>query len=124
MPQYVLNRDYTLRSTMGHTVEFRKGEPVYVPPLIEREVIAIGGECADGDGADPLEGVGNQPAEMSFEELTMKMEAAFKVIVERNDAKEFTGQGVPTVKAVERIIGVDIDRADLMSAWAEFKAKG
>lgn len=123
MPDYVLNRNYVLRTTKGHTISFVKGQPVYVPPVIEKDAIAIGAERSDGGATDPLgEEVVQQPP-LNGDELKLLMFSAFEEIAAKNDANDFTGQGVPTVKAVERIIGTDVSRTDLVAAWAEFKIK-
>jgi hypothetical protein len=53
MPQYVLNRDYTLIGGM-HRIGFRKGIPVNVPPQLEVEAARIGAECVDGPTAQLL----------------------------------------------------------------------
>lgn len=122
MPNYVLNRNYTLRSVMGHTINFTKGAPTYVPPLVEKEVVAIGGEREDGKTLDPLiipqgGAQGVDPGERRSSILS-----AFELIVDKNDPKDFTGQGSPSVKAVERIVEFDTDRSEIAGLWAEFRA--
>jgi hypothetical protein len=123
MPEYVLNRNYVLRTTKGHTISFVKGEPSWVPPIIEKDAIAIGAERADGGATDPLGPEKEAVKTISGEELKTQMFTAFELIVEKNDAKDFTGQGIPSVKAVERILGFDVDRSDVVQAWTEFKVK-
>jgi hypothetical protein len=39
---FILNRDRTVVSTLGHSVEFKKGVPTYVPPVLYAEVSAVG----------------------------------------------------------------------------------
>ena len=48
----VLNRNYVLTTTKGHSVAFEKGKPTHVPPAIYQEALAIG--AIPPDGADPL----------------------------------------------------------------------
>ena len=40
---------------------------------------------------------------------------------ERNDSKDFTGQGVPTIKSVEKIVSFDVDRSEVVEAWGLYK---
>ena len=54
MPNYVLNRNYTLRTTSG-VLSFVKGEPTFVPKHIERDVVAVGGEIVEGEAPAMLE---------------------------------------------------------------------
>ena len=54
MPQYILQRNHTHRSTMG-VLSFEAGKPTNVPPFMEKEIIAIGGERLDGEVVDVLD---------------------------------------------------------------------
>ena len=122
MPEYVLNRDFVLRTTMAHTIAFKKGEPTWVPPIIEKEAIAIGAERADNGKTDILVPEANGKSQMTFEELREALFAAFDLLVEKNDSDDFTAQGVPKVAVVEKMIETDIDRKDLVEAWTEYRA--
>lgn len=122
MPEYVLNRDYVLRTTKGYTVAFKKGEPVYVPPLIEKDAVAIGAERADNGKTDVLAPETGEKVPMTFEELREAMFAAFDLLVEKNDSDDFTAQGVPKVAVVEKMIETNIDRKELVEAWTEYRA--
>lgn len=120
MPLYVLNRNYSHSSVNGG-VSFVKGEPTWVVPLLEKEVIAIGAVRAEGDTPSVLEDAKSVAQAPSGVERTDEICAAFDLIIERNDSKEFTGQGVPTVKAIEKIVGFDVDRGEVVDAWAAHK---
>lgn len=122
MPEYVLNRDYVLRTTKGYTVAFKKGKPVFVPPLIEKDAVAIGAERADNGKTDVLAPETGEKVPMTFEELREAMFAAFDLLVEKNESDDFTAQGVPKVAVVEKMIETDIDRKELVEAWAEYRA--
>jgi hypothetical protein len=122
MPEYVLNRNYTLRSLLGHSVQFIKNEPVNVPALIEKEARAIGAERVDGKNPDVLDPEREEVAPLSAQERLEQITTAFELLVERNDPKDFTGAGVPSVKAVEKILGFDVDRNEVTRAWAAMRA--
>jgi len=121
MPQYVLNRDYTLRNTSG-VITFVKGEPTNVPPYMEMDAVFIGAEAVDKKTPSlvpPEEKVVDTP---EGEDRQSQILTAISMLVEKNDASDFTGSGSPTVKAVEAILGFDIDRSEVVDAWKKFNA--
>lgn len=121
MPEYVLNRNHVLRSTNG-VVSFEKGKPTWVVPALEKEAVAIGAERVDGDAPDPLSEM-DKPSLPTYspEEREEQIKIAFEMLVERNESKDFTAQGVPTVKAVERIVGFEVERGEILEVWAAVK---
>lgn len=122
MPEYVLNRNYTLRTLTGHSVRFEKGVPTFVPKLIEREAQMIGAERVDGDAPDMLDPEKPEVVPMAPDVRVEQIRTAFELLVERNEPGDFTGAGVPSVKAVERIVGFDVDRKEVGEIWASYKA--
>lgn len=120
MAEFILNRTFTLRTTNG-VISFTKGEPTLVPPLMERDVVAVGGVRADGADVDMEEAQTPAKPIVSGLEREDDLFAAFALLIEKNDSKDFTGQGVPSVKAVEKIVSFDVDRAELAEAWAAYK---
>lgn len=119
--KYVLNRDYTLRTLMGHCITFAKGEPTLVPPSVERDVIAIGGECIEQEKTDPLDP--EKQAEKIYDDTEREelLTEAFKVLIGRNESKDFTGAGVPNVKAIERLVPFDVERNEITALWHKQK---
>lgn len=121
MPDYVLNRNYTHRSLLGHSVEFKKGEPVFVPPILEKEVVAIGAQRVDGENPAVVEEVKKAEEVLSDEQRKEELYAAFDLIVERNDSGDFTAQGIPTVKAVEKIVSFNVDKKEVVDTYGEYR---
>ena len=120
MPLYVLNRNYALMSLSGRGVNFQKGVPVWVTPEAEKEALAIGAQPADGpkDILDPEVPV---KPELSAEERTAAIYAAFKELETRQLREDFTAQGVPNTKAVEKLTTFDITSKERDDAWSEYK---
>lgn len=117
----VLNRDYTLTSTKGHSIQFKKGEPTHVPPAMYADAIAIGAQPADGNAPDlsePPKRDGQGPADPA-ERQPLILEA-IKKIVEANDRKDFTAAGSPTVKAIERELKFNVDGREVATAWQAY----
>ena len=121
MPDYVLNRNYTHRSLLGHSVEFKKGEPVFVPPILEKEVVAIGAQRVDGENPAVVEEIKKAEEALSDDQRKEELYAAFDLIVERNDSGDFTAQGIPTVKAVEKIVSFNVDKKEVVDTYGEYR---
>ena len=122
MAEYVLNRNFVLRSMTGHSVNFVKNVPTFVPALIEREARGIGAERVDGDNPDMLDPESPEVAPLSHDERAEQIRTAFALLTERNDSKDFTGAGVPSVKAVEKLVDFDVDRNEVVALWQAYRA--
>lgn len=118
MPDYVLNRTHTHRSTHGHIINFFKGQPVYVPPVCEREVVVFGAEPVDGEKIDVLDD--QTPAyteEPGGAEREAQILAAFSLLEERNQRGDFTGQGRPHPVAIKELTGIKVDARERDMLW-------
>ena len=122
MAEYVLNRNFVLRSMTGHSVNFVKNVPTFVPALIEREARGIGAERVDGNNPDMLDPESPEVAPLSHDERAEQIRTAFALLTERNDSKDFTGAGVPSVKAVEKLVDFDVDRNEVVALWQAYRA--
>lgn len=121
MAEYVLNRNFVLRSMTGHSVNFVKNVPTFVPALIEREARGIGAERVDGANPDMLDPESPEVAPLSHDERAEQIRTAFALLTERNDSKDFTGAGVPSVKAVEKLVDFDVDRNEVVALWQAYR---
>ena len=122
MAEYVLNRNFVLRSMTGHSVNFVKNVPTFVPALIEREARGIGAERVDGANPNMLDPESPEVAPLSHDERAEQIRTAFALLTERNDSKDFTGAGVPSVKAVEKLVDFDVDRNEVVALWQAYRA--
>ena len=122
MAEYVLNRNFVLRSMTGHSVNFVKNVPTFVPALIEREARGIGAERVDGANPDMLDPESPEVAPLSHDARAEQIRTAFALLTERNDSKDFTGAGVPSVKAVEKLVDFDVDRNEVVALWQAYRA--
>ena len=122
MAEYVRNRNFVLRSMTGHSVNFVKNVPTFVPALIEREARGIGAERVDGANPDMLDPESPEVAPLSHDERAEQIRTAFALLTERNDSNDFTGAGVPSVKAVEKLVDFDVDRNEVVALWQAYRA--
>jgi hypothetical protein len=123
----VLNRNHTLSTTQGHTIRFRKGEPVGVPKDVEKAAMAIGAEhvvVTDKEAALPQAEAPAAPIPEGDARETAVFNA-IAVMEERNERSDFNAAGAPNVGPLSALTGFKVDkeeRAKLWSAYREFKA--
>jgi len=120
----VLNRDYMLATTKGHMIAFKKNVPVYVPPVVYADAIAIGARPEDGSDPNVLgDESSGKVVPMDTAERGVRILAALERIVARNERKDFTAAGSPSVRAVEHEVGFDVDMREVTSVMQERNEK-
>ena len=119
MPEFTLNRNHLLISKLGHSVQFVKGEKVFVPPPLKPEAIAIGAVPADGN-TDVLEDE-KEVVALTEEERAEQLIAAFKLLKERNERGDFTGQGIPAIPALAKIVDFKPEKKEVEALWEKFR---
>ncbi len=117
MPEYVLGRTYTHRSTHGHVINFVKGQPVYIPPVLEREVTQLGAEPVVGDRMDLLEDLPTAPVAPVGEDRKAILLAAFEQLEGRNARGDFTGQGRPNLSVLKDLVGFEVITRERDAVW-------
>jgi hypothetical protein len=144
MPLMKLQKNRVFASTLGHTIRFVKDEPVFVPPIMERECDAIGAILVDADhneidttateddlanslsasinaarqqeGIDPEEATPSQPAApLDRMKLILK---AVHLIMDKNDREDFTAAGQVNLKVLGKTVGFRVDKNELKEAMA------
>lgn len=123
LPKLTLNRDYVLATTKGHIIAFKKDKPTHVPASCFQDAIAIGAVPADGSDPNVLEDKQDSKAPADPAERSPLILAAIEKIVAGNERKDFTAAGSPTVKAVERELGFDVDAREIAAVWQEHHEK-
>jgi hypothetical protein len=122
MALFVLHRNYTHASKMGHTITFKKGDPTYVPPECRREVLQIGAIPVDSDGAvDLLDPEKVEVLPISAEDRQEQLLAAFALLEERNHRRDFTGQGLPSLTALAGIIDFEVAKKEVEDLWRAYR---
>ena len=104
MAMFTLHRDYRFISAVGHSIQFVKDEPVYVPPALHRDVQAFGAVPTEEGVESVLGEEAAAPPEVPLEERHRQLLDAFKLLQDRNERGDFTGQGVPSIQALKKVI--------------------
>jgi hypothetical protein len=120
MPLFTLHRNYVLRTTKGHAISFRKGEPTNIPPVCVEDAVAIGARPVEGDADNINEAPA--PIIMSPAERKEKVFEAFRTMKARNERLDFTGTGIPNAKRLPQLLGFDITSRERDVFWQEFRS--
>lgn len=118
---FVLLRDRTVSTVLGHAIEFKKGEPTYVPPEAYADVIAVGA-VPEEELPEPAAGkASNEPNDPA--ERRAAVYEAFEAIILRNNREDFAASGSPNAKVLNDALGWPLSAKERASFWAQFKAE-
>lgn len=117
---FVLNRNYVLSTELGHSIQFIKDEPVYVPPVVQARAIAIGATPADGSDPEVLgaESVKHDPQDPQ-ERNPLIMDAILQLVA-RNERDDFNAAGMPRVDAVSKIVDFKVSAQEIAGQWQAY----
>jgi hypothetical protein len=119
--KFTLNRDLTHASVRGHVIEFKKGEPAYVPRECWNEVISLGAISEDELDEEVADKNPTEPSDPDARKASMF--AAFEAIMLRDSRDDFAASGAPNAKAVLREMGWAPEARERATAWAAFKTE-
>jgi len=118
---YVANRNVTISTATGHALSFKKDVPQLVPPIMRQELLQHGILPVNGDL--PIEKEKDEEALPPIgDERTEAIDGAIRRLVDENDRASFGASGVPHVRAIEDIIGYDINAKERDEAWKRHNA--
>lgn len=123
--KFVMLRDRTVASTKGHSVEFKKNVPTFVPPALYDEVMAAGAVPEDEADLKSLIEAADAPPSGVVEptDPTARKAALFEVYKEMqiaNNRGEFTAAGVPHPKALKERLGWLVSAKERDETWAAY----
>jgi len=116
----VLNRNYTLSTTVGQVIQFVKNEPTFVPKAALREAVAIGAVPTDGSDVDVIQERPETYEPTDLNERAENIMKAIYVLVERNDRGDFTAAGAPRADAVSREVGFRVQGKEFAPIWQRY----
>lgn len=123
MSEFVLQRDRVIRTTTGHSIEFKKGVPVYVPPgavraAMDAGAVPIADDFVGGEDEDARPVMSAEAVDPVARKA--KILEVLDTVVKRNDRDDFSAAGKPHVKAISELAGFKVDKKELELAWAEY----
>lgn len=123
MPEMILNRNFVLRTTLGHTVAFRKGEKTGVPKEVAKMALEIGAELVDENDREALLPQEEVSAEVpQGDDRDTVIINAFARLIDENDRDSFNASGVPKPSAIEKLVGFKVDAGERTRLWNEWNA--
>jgi hypothetical protein len=117
---FTLARDHTLASTLGHSVEFKKGVATFVPPALHDEAVAIG--AVPDEELPPSVDLSNEPTDPT--KRAGEVLAAIELVATRNSREDFAASGAPHVRALAVILGWKPSSSERDTLWARFQVDG
>lgn len=124
MPWFSLHRTHTLSTTTGHILNFKKGEATWVPDCCVPNAVAIGAIPSLPLDAEldplPAEPVA-APIPLSLEERQAKYFEAFEKIIQRARRDDFLASGLPHIKKVEDLSGLQVSAAERDEMWQKYQ---
>lgn len=115
---FVLHRNHTVTSTMGHAIEFKKGQPTSVPREAFKDVQAVG--AVPADELDEVE-LPKVEEVLDPEDRKAMIFAAMEQLVTKGDRESFTGSGSPHAKAVSELAGFTVNAEERDAMWLAFR---
>ncbi len=115
--KFIMNRDHTVNSTSGHSIAFTKGQPVYVPKEMHREVVAAGAYPDDGEGEVDMSDKKVEAPKLEGAERDEMLTLILSDMKARNDRDDFTATGRPKVSAVAKMAGFDVAAPEIEALW-------
>lgn len=117
---YIAPRKMTVSSRSGRSVEFEKGKPIYAPPQMHAELIAMGIVPAE-EIPEVVVNPSNEP--MVPHEREAALFAAFEKIILRGKRGDFAGTGVPhSAVLAKELDWSGLDGKERDAAWQKFQA--
>jgi len=113
---FVMKRDFNV-SGFGYGVEFKKDVPSYVPPLLHTEAMRCGAVALDEENVEHVEAPYAKQPEVQGEERSETITRAMDKLVADNARMSFGADGLPSLKAIYRLTGIDLEMNERNSIW-------
>jgi hypothetical protein len=123
MAMLVLHRNFILRTTKGHSIQFLKGVPVPVPPTCVADAVAIGAVPPEGGSVDVLEPESKPGVELTPEQREAELFKAFAILEARSDRGDFTASNQPHCKKLQAITGWEVPTGERDDAWRKYRVQ-
>lgn len=116
--KFTTNRDITVSSTCGRSVEFKKDVPVHVPPAMYGEVQAV--------GAVPEEAIVVEESKSPVEptcpiQRKALVEKAYDKLIEDGEREAFTAAGSPTIEVIQALSGIKLTAPERDTSWDTYR---
>lgn len=115
---FVMKRAFNV-SGFGYGVEFKKDVPTFVPPLLHTEAMRCGAVALDADSVEHVKAAPIRQAEAQGETRIEAISRAMDTLVKKNERMSFGADGLPTLRAIHRMTGIDLEINERNSIWKD-----
>ena len=122
MPFFTLHRNYSMSTTAGYVIDFKKGEATWVPPACVPVAVSIGAQPVDATIADVdiLPPEPKASVALTPEQKQKLFSDAFEKMLLRNNRGDFTASGLPHLKQLETVLGVPVSQQERDEYWTKY----
>lgn len=116
--KFTMPRDRVVVSTLGHSIEFKKGVATPVPPALY-DIVQQHGAVPEEElpeDTKPQSKVPTDPAERSSQ-----IQTAIELLVLRKQREDFTAGGAPHAKVLSAELGWTVDATERDAEWTKFQ---
>lgn len=115
----VTNRDITVSSTSGNSINFEKGKPVHVPDHFVEDCMAAGAIPAEGEKLNLKEIPTAKEAPTGDNRKQLILDG-IDTMVMLNERGSFSANGFPKQPLLEKKVGFVIDTRELEILWRAY----
>lgn len=122
MPWFTLHRNFSMATTAGHVIGFKKGEATWVPPACVPNAVAIGAQPVESleAGVDVIPPEAQAPPAPTPEEKQAKYFDAFEKLIVRARRDDFLASGLPHLRKLEELTGFSTTSAERDAMWTKY----
>lgn len=127
MVEMMMGRDYTLRTTKGHTIRFKKMTPKMIPKSVESEAMRFGAFPTDADekAAEQSKDEADSQPKAPDEPRETRIRNAIAQMIEDNVREEWTANGRPKNEVLAKRAQVeDLHSQERDEIHDQMKAEG
>lgn len=117
--KFTMQRDRTVASTLGHSIEFKKGEATPVPPIMW-DLVQQFGAVPEEDIPEPVVVHATAPTDPVVR--SGEIQTAIELIVLRKEREDFTAGGAPHAKVLSAELGWAVTPKERDAEWLKFQA--
>ena len=121
--EMMMHRNRIVRTLSGHTIGFKKGEPISVPDVAVKECLAVGAILANGEELPESVIDSDEPKVVDIpktpQERRKRIEKLFKEMVADPEPHRthFTASGRPRSNWVSSTLGFDVPAQEIEEVW-------
>ena len=127
MPWFTLHRNYSMSTTAGHVIDFKKGEKTLVPPACVPNAIALGAQPVDKTLDSPeIDQIPKEAAPVVSLTPDEKQKLVFEIfdkMLLRNFRGDFTASEHPHAKKLEELLGFPMPPGERDEMWVAYNDK-